>query len=98
MFSLYRLQGRFVWVKPLFTNRFQHALPNGGSVKCVGGTQYIDRFWRTLRAAIVGRSCRVGAHSFERRVRSCRWQYWFKGQDQWQKTGEMLTTMRVNGM
>ena len=85
----------FRWVKPFFTKTFHHQLPNGEVLDCVGGTQFIDRFWRTLRAALVGRSCRVGSHGLERRIRACQWMYWNMGEDQWMKTGEMFTKLRA---
>ena len=87
------VEGRARWIKPFFTKRFDHVAPDGSRIACIGGTQTIDRFWRTLRTSLVGRSCAVGSHAFARRIRSCQWEYWYKGEDQWVKTGEMLQAL-----
>ena len=83
--------GVAMWQKPGFTKTFKRTSPCGKVIYCKGGTQVIDRFWRTLRAALVGRSSPVGSYPLERRVRSCQWVYWQTGEDLWVKTGEMLS-------
>ena len=80
----------------IFTKTFAHKTPHGTEVVYVGGTQTIDRFWRTFRSSVVGQSCVVGSHAMERRIRSCQWEYWFKGEDLWIKTGEMLQTLATS--
>ena len=87
------VDGRARWMKPFFTKRFDHVAPDGNRIACIGGTQTIDRFWRTLRGSLIGRSCAVGSHAFVRRIRSCQWEYWFKGKDLWVKTGDMLQAL-----
>ena len=51
---------------------------------------FIDRFWRHLRAYSVGRSAPVGSRALRVRVRSAQWAYWHRGQDLWLETGRML--------
>ncbi len=88
------IKGTRVWRNPFYSKNFTHTLPDGSSITVRGGSQVIDRFWRTLRSALVGRSWRGESHAFERRIRSCQWNYWKKGQEQWIATGEMLTENR----
>ena len=90
--------GRFVWVKPKYAKVFKHKLPGGKTVKVVGGTQIIDRFWRTLREHLKNRPKVVGSATLRRRVRSCQWAFWQRGQDPWAATGAMLREMRVEGI
>ena len=60
-----------------------------------GGTQVIDRFWRSLRKHLVGRTSPVGSHALERRIRSCQWEMWYQGKDKWSATGHMLAANRA---
>ena len=85
--------GKFVWTKPQYAKLFKHKLPSGKTLKCKGGTQIIDRFWEDLRAHLKGRSGRVGSTALRRRVRSAQWAYWYKGENLWVKTGDMLKAL-----
>ena len=78
MKKMVTIKGKRTWRNPFYSKNFTHTLPDGSSITVRGGSQVIDRFWRTLRSALVGRSCRVGSHAFERRIRSCQWNYWKK--------------------
>jgi hypothetical protein len=63
-------------------------------LKCVGGTQTIDRFWRNVRASLRGRSYEVGSVAFERRVRAAQWDYWHKGCSMWDMFAEAVKFLR----
>ena len=93
--KLTTISGRRVWMVPFFTKWVTHELLAGGTIKVGGGTQIIDRFWRTLRAFLVGHSAPVGSHALARRVRSCQWNTWHRGQDKWVATGHMLQNGRA---
>ena len=88
------VKGKRMWLQPFFSKVFTHSLPDGDCVKCRGGTQIIDRFWRTLRASLVGRAFKVGSVAYEVRIRSCQWNYWNQGTDRWVETGRMLAKLR----
>ena len=62
--------------------------------RSVGGTQIIDRFWRTLRRAKVGRSCAIGTDGLARRVRACQWDFWMRGEDKWAAMGSTFDDNR----
>ena len=78
------------WVQPKYVILFRHKLPDGKVVCTKGGTQIINRIWRSLRAHLLGRSPAVNRGLWENRVRSGQWLYWNTGIDFWAKTGEML--------
>jgi hypothetical protein len=85
--------GKFVWTKPQYVKLFKHKLPNGKTLMCKGGTQIIDRVWLDLRAHLKARSGKVGSAALRRRVRSAQWEYWYRGENLWLKTGEMLKSL-----
>ena len=58
------------------------------------GTQIIDRFWSHLRKHLRDRKKAVGSTVLRHRIRSAQWSYWYKEEDAWQKTGDMLSAMR----
>ena len=89
------INGKRHWIKPHFSKMFTHELPNGETLECKGGTQIIDRFWRTLRSFLNGRHHEVGSSNFERRIRSCQWCFWNREGDQWVATGNMLAANRM---
>ena len=77
----------------VFAKNYTHT--DGTLKEVLGGTQIIDRFWRTLRRSLVGRAFPVGSHSFHRRIRSTQWEYWHRGEDQWTATGDLLRANRL---
>ena len=81
------------WTTPKYVQLFQHTMPDKSVVYTKGGTQIIDRFWRTLRKHLEGRSPSVNRVGFENRVRAAQWEYWNMGTDLWAKTGEMLRSI-----
>ena len=58
------------------------------------GTQVMDRFWRHLREHLGSMKKKPGSARLRRRIRSAQFTYWYKGQDLWLKTGDMLEEMR----
>ena len=90
------IEGRRRWLKPFFSKTFVHDLPNGEQVRCRGGSQIIDRFWRKLRAALVGRSGGPSSRTKERRVRACQWDYWHAKEETWAAVGATLTCNRLS--
>ena len=84
------IDGQWVWVKPHFTKVVHHTLPSGEKLAVKAGTQVIDRFWRHLRAFLVGRSSKVGSVSLERRIRAAQWAFWHRDQDLWLALGTAL--------
>jgi hypothetical protein len=78
------------WVKPKYVQLFRHRMHDGSVVCTKGGTQIIDRFWRSLREHMGTRSIKVSRNLWTNRVRAAQWAFWHQGEDLWQKTGEML--------
>ena len=81
------------WVRPFFTKKVVHHVGNA-EVTTIAGTQTIDRFWRTLRTSLVGRTAPVGSPGLARRIRACQCDYWRKGEDQWNTLAHILTAIR----
>ena len=67
------------WLKPRRVVLFQHKLSDGSTVATKGGTQVIDRFWRTLRQHMGTRTATPGSTNVEDRVRSAQWMYLNRG-------------------
>lgn len=78
------------WMKPNFVQLFRHRMPSGAIICTKGGTQIIDRIWRSLRDHLHGRNPTMNRISWDNRIRSAQWKYWNAGTDLWAKTGEML--------
>lgn len=86
--------GKFVWIKPAYVQVFKHKVAGGRTITCKGGTQIIDRFWRSLRSFLLCRKGKVGSQELRRRIRSAQWAYWHAGKDQWLETGRMLQRLQ----
>ena len=86
--------GKFVWIKPHYTKIITHTLENGVTLTVKGGTQIIDRFWRSLREFLRGRKGRVGSMMLRRRIRSAQWDHWQQNKCRWGMTGVMLRELR----
>jgi len=87
--------GRFVWIKPQYTKTFTHTAASSKQIKCKGGTQVIDCFWRHLHGYLKHRSFAVRSLQFATRVRSAQWAYWHRHDDLWLETGKMLRRLSV---
>jgi hypothetical protein len=86
-----KIGGTWRWIKPKFVKLHTHYLPpNGRKLVVKAGTQIIDRFWSHLRSHLRSGPRRPGSINLRRRVRSAQWTYWYRGQDLWAKTCEML--------
>ena len=86
--------GKFVWILPKYAKVFKHIIPGTKkTVKCMGGSQVVDRFWQLLRSYLKCRSGAVGSASLRDRIRSAQWAHWYRADDDWSKTGEMLKHM-----
>lgn len=88
------VDGVTTWIKPKFVKTFTHTLPGGKHLKVKGGTQVIDRFWSHLRSRLAHRSAKPGSWALRRRIRSAQWSYWNKDQNLWERTGQMLHSLR----
>ena len=82
--------GGSVWSNSTFVKTVTHNFPGGQKLSVKAGTQIIDRFWRHLRSHMDGNGSEVGSVTLRRRVRSAQWTYGYKGEDLWEKTGELL--------
>jgi len=82
--------GKWVWLKPKFSKRVTHTLPNGSKLVVKAGTQIIDRAWQFIKRHIGSRTFKPRSPALAARVRSAQWCYWNKGKDQWRATGDML--------
>jgi hypothetical protein len=49
--------------------------------------------WEHFRLHMKARSFKVGSLGLRTRMRSAQWTYWYRTQDLWAKTGEMLTKL-----
>ena len=78
------------WITPHYVQLFRHVMADGSAVCTKGGTQIIDRFWRTLREHMGSHGVSVNKQLWANRVRSAQWTYWHQGQDLWLQTGTML--------
>ena len=86
-----KVKGR--WVKPHYVQLFRHKMPDGSVVCTKGGTQIIDRCWRSLREQLGSRSAGTNLVAWRHRLRAAQWYYWNRGEDLWEKTGEMLRNL-----
>ena len=92
-----KINGKFKWIKPLFSKVRYHDVPRldaDGNMKTTrvwvkSGTQIIDRCWRELRKH-VGNYKVVGSKNLRDKVRSAQWCYWNRGSDWWAATGDMF--------
>ena len=88
--------GKYIWIRPWYTKVSRHDVPGGRQVTCRAGTQIIDRFWKHLRKHLMDTTRKPGNKAMTRKIRSAQWTYWFKGQNLWTKTGEMLRHLHNN--
>ena len=59
----------------------------------LASTQIIDRSWYGLRNHL-GSGKVVNAKALRQKIRSFQWEYWNRGADYWQRTGDMLSFLR----
>ena len=88
------VKGKEVWVRPKYVVIKEHWI-NGRLVKVKAGTQIIDRFWQSLRAALKNHSsAKVNSMETRNLVRKAQWQYWNRGEDLWACAADMFQRMR----
>ena len=59
-------------------------------VKC--GTQHIDRCWKFIKERLSkGTNVRAGMGRLQAQIRSAQYEYWYRGDDMWVRTGELLS-------
>ena len=81
--------------KPTFVKTFTIDLDDdNGPLRVQGGTQIIDRFWRSVRSEAEGRLMHRDSEGVERLVRAAQWRYWHKGQDLWKAEAQTFRTLR----
>jgi hypothetical protein len=75
------INGRWQWLKPVYTKIVKHVLPDTRrTIRVQAGTQYIDGFWRILRATV--RPWRMSdAAGLRRLTRVAQLRYWSRGKD-----------------
>ena len=71
-----------------------HITPEKTKVHVKTGTQIIDRFWQHLRRHLGTMKRKTGSTTLESRISSAQFTYWYKDQDLWLKTGDMLEALR----
>ncbi|CAL1168609.1 unnamed protein product [Cladocopium goreaui] len=82
--------GKWEWTKPNFVKMKVHKLPGGKTVKVKCGTQHIDRCWKFIKERLSkGTNVRAGMGRLQAQIRSA--QYWYRGDDMWVRTGELLS-------
>jgi hypothetical protein len=75
------INGRWKWLKPVYTKLVKHRLPNTRkTIQVQAGTQYIDGFWRILRATIRAWT-KSDAAMLRRLTRVAQLRYWSRGKD-----------------
>ena len=57
------------------------------------GTQHIDRCWKFIKQRLSKGTCtRAGMRSLQAQIRSAQYEYWYRGEDMWVRTGDLLAT------
>ena len=68
-----------------------HKMPDGSAIKVKAGTQHVDRAWRFIKARLHrNQKVKAGSKQIRARIRCAQHEYWFRGQDLWKKTGELV--------
>ena len=83
------------WIKPKYSKIVCHEVDNRQKLYVKTGTQIIDRFWGHLRAHLGRMKRQTGSQTLQSRIRSAQFTYWYKGEDLWLRTGDMLKYMRA---
>ena len=89
-----KVRGKYIWVKPKYAKPRWHNIADDGAPKkklwVMAGTQIIDRCWGGLRKHL-GSQKSVHTKILRQKIRSFQWEYWNRGADYWQRTGDMLS-------
>ena len=86
-------------MKPKYAKPRWHNIADDGAPKkklwVMAGTQIIDRCWGGLRKHL-GSNKSVHSKTLRQKIRSFQWEYWNRGADYWQRTGDMLRDLWHN--
>ena len=75
------MNGVWKWLKPVYTKVVKHKLPDTRkTIKVQAGTQYIDGFWRILKANVRVWT-KANAALLRKLVRTSQLRYWSRGKD-----------------
>jgi len=80
------------WISPKFVKEVIADL-SGKETMLLAGTQFIDGWWRILRAQLKTMNTSSPEHVWES-VRAAQWRHWHQGQDLWLAAGEALNRLR----
>ena len=83
------------WVNPKYSKIIIHEIENKQKLYVKSGTQIIDRFWSHLRTHLGRMKRTTGSKTLEARIRSAQFTYWYKREDLWMRTGDMLQDSRA---
>ena len=77
------------WAAPQYVRVVRHKLPDGRVLSVKAGTEHIDRAWRFLKDRLRrNQNVKAGSAAIRRQIRSAQYEYWFRGADLWDKTGD----------
>ena len=66
-------------------------------LKVKAGTQHIDRAWNVLKEHLrLNQHVKAGAQAICRRIRAAQYEYWFRGQDMWHHTANLVAATMSN--
>ncbi|CAE7846346.1 unnamed protein product [Symbiodinium sp. KB8] len=84
--------GRWVWEPPTYVKIKKVILPNQKRLTVKVGTQVVDRAWRFVKSRLtLNQNSKVGSTTLISQVRSAQYEYWNRGRDMWERTGELLS-------
>ena len=85
------------WTNPQYVRVAHHQLPGGKVLKVKAGTQHIDRAWKFLKERLrLNQHVKAGAQAIRRRIRAAQYGYWFRGQDMWHHTANLVAATMSN--
>ena len=84
--------GGWVWEQPTYVKMKKVILPNQKRLTVKVGTQVVDRAWKFIKSRLtLNQNSKVGSTAIVSKVRSAQFEYWNRGRDMWERTGELLS-------
>ena len=84
--------GRWVWEQLTYVKMKKVILPNQKHLTVKVGTQVVDRAWKFIKSRLtLNQNSKVGSTALISQVRSAQFEYWNRGRDMWERTGELLS-------
>ena len=84
--------GGWVWEQPTYVKLKKVILPNKKRLTVKVGTQVVDRAWKFIKSRLtLNQNSKVGSTAIVSKVRSAQFEYWNRGRDMWERTGELLS-------